>query len=322
MYSRPISSILVVTMTPQFCLEQVVSGRSIGLKNTPKNLITQMNKFTADDGENLSVKISGSGHPIVMLHGWTSNHAGWGSIPQALSPNHRVFSPDARGHGMQVLSKNQEPDVKRLARDVLNLLDHYGLEKAAMVGHSMGALTLWQFIRDFGCKRFSHLCIIDQSPKLVTDESWQNGIYGNFDAARSQLMLAELDSNFVETVLKLIAYGLNSKARVSYDRDSYGWELARKNLLPLDPQPLIAIWKSLVAADYRDVLSLINVPTLLVWGKESNFYTEATAKYLLTHIKLATSSSYENADHCPQLKDPLRFSTELLKFFACPTAPA
>jgi len=280
-----------------------------------------MKTFTADDGENLSVKITGNGSPIVMLHGWTSNHAGWGPLPQALTLNHRVFCPDARGHGSQVLSTTREPDVTRLARDVLNLLDDYGLEKAAMVGHSMGALTLWQFIRDFGCERLSHLCIIDQSPKLVTDVSWQNGIYGNFDEARSQHMLEELDSNFVETVLKLIAYGLNTKARESYDRDSSGWKLARKNLLPLDPQPLISIWKSLVAADYRDVLSLINVPTLLVWGKESNFYTEATAQYLLTHIKLATLSSYESADHCPQLKDPLRFSSELLKFFECLTVP-
>ena len=280
-----------------------------------------MNTFPTDDGENLSVKITGSGHPIIMLHGWTSDHAGWGSLPQTLTPNHRVFCPDARGHGSHVLSANRKPDVARLARDVLNLLDYYGLEQAAMVGHSMGALTLWQFIRDYGCGRLSHLCIIDQSPKLITDASWQNGIYGNFDAAHSQGMLEDLDPNFAETVLKLAAYGLNSKARETYDRDSSGWKLARKNLLRLDPLPLISIWKSLVAADYRDVLPLIKVPTLLVWGKESNFYTEATAQYLLDHIKLATLSSYENADHCPQLKDPLRFSSELLKFLEHPTVP-
>ena len=278
-----------------------------------------MKTFPTDDGENLSVKIAGSGLPILMLHGWTSNHAGWGFLPQTLTQKHRVFCPDARGHDSQVLSTIREPDVKRLSRDILNLLDYYGLEKAAMVGHSMGALTLWQFIRDYGCERLSHLCIIDQSPKLVTDDSWQNGIYGNFDAAHSQRMLEDMDSNFAETVLKLIAYGLNSKARETYDRDTSGWKLARHNLLRLDPQPLIAIWKSLVAADYRDVLSLINVPTLLVWGKDSNFYTEATAQYLLAHIKQATLSSYENADHCPQLKDPLRFSRELLKFFEHPT---
>lgn len=93
------------------------------------------------------------------------------------------------GHGGHALQVNRRPDVGRLARDVLNLMDHFGLEQAAVAGHSMGALTLWQFIRDFGGDRISRLCIIDQSPRLVTDAGWANGIYGDFDAARSQRML-------------------------------------------------------------------------------------------------------------------------------------
>jgi non-heme chloroperoxidase len=79
---------------------------------------------------------------------------------------------------------------------VENLLDHYGLEKLAIVGHSMGALTLWQYIRDHGCDRLSHICIIDQSPKLVTDATWRNGIYGDFDAVSSQDLINELDRGF------------------------------------------------------------------------------------------------------------------------------
>ena len=275
-----------------------------------------METFTADDGEQLHLRVSGNGSPILFLHGWTSSHTVWRPLLEALSPNHQIFRPDARGHGGHPLTVTQTPDVARLARDVENLLDHYGLEKLAIVGHSMGALTLWQYIRDHGCDRLSHICIIDQSPKLVTDATWRNGIYGDFDAVSSQDLINELDKDFAEAVLRLIAYGLNSRSRETYERNSSGWQDSRKNLQQLDPQAQISIWKSLVAADYRDVMPLITVPTLLAFGAQSNFYTAAVAQYLLTHITNARLSCYEKADHCPQLIDPQRFTAELVELQA------
>jgi pimeloyl-ACP methyl ester carboxylesterase len=138
--------------------------------------------FIADDGERLNLRISGSGLPLILLHGWTASHTLWNPLLETLQQHHRVFCPDARGHGGHALTVTHAPDITRLARDVLNLMDHYGLDQAALGGHSMGALTLWQFIRNFGCERLSRLCIIDQSPKLMTDASWPNvngGAIGN-----------------------------------------------------------------------------------------------------------------------------------------------
>ena len=275
-----------------------------------------MEIFTADDGEPLHLCVSGDGSPVVMLHGWTSSHTVWTPLLDCLRQHHRVFCPDARGHGGHPLAVTQTPDVARLARDLLNLLDRFGLEQAAVVGHSMGALTLWQFIRDQGCQRLSHLCIIDQSPKLVTDSTWANGIYGDFDASRSQRLIDDLEADFAEAVLRLTAFGRNTRARKGYQRDGSGWRQSRLALRRLDPHPLIAIWDSLVAADYRDVLPCIDLPTLLVWGSESNFYTAATAQFLLDRITGAGLSCYEGADHSPQVHQPQRFAAELTGFLA------
>ena len=273
-----------------------------------------MKTFTADDGENLYLHISGQGQPVILLHGWTSSHVAFAPLQTALESTHQVYCPDARGHGGHPLWVSATPDVARLARDLHNLLDAHDLQKVALVGHSMGALTLWQYIRDYGCERLSHICIIDQSPKLLTDASWQNGIYGNFDAAHANELIANLEADFAESVLRLIALGLNAKARETYQRNSYGWQLVRQSLLPLAPAPLISIWKSLTAADYRDVLPKITIPTLLAWGEQSNFYTPATAQYLLDHIPGSVLSCYAKADHCPHFQNLQRFSAELLTF--------
>ena len=84
----------------------------------------------------------------------------------------------------------------------------------------------------------------------------------------------------------------------------------------IDPPPAIAIWETLVDADYRDVLPTIDVPTLLAHGTASNFYTAETARYIAAHVPHARVSFYEGADHCPHMLQPERFAdefSELLK---------
>ena len=267
----------------------------------------------ADDGEQIHVHVSGSGTPILLLHGWTANHASWAPLVAPLSQHFRLLRPDARAHGGHALTVNHEPDVKRLARDIINLLDHFEIERIAAVGHSMGALTLWQCLQDFGTERFSHLAFIDQSPKLMTDDTWNAGIYGDFDSARAQRLIDDLEADFVEAVLRLIAFGLNDKARETYLRNSSGWRAARDALRNINPQSAIAIWKSLAAADYRVVLPTIKVPTLLAYGTSSNFYPAETARFVASHMPQAKLSLYEGADHGPHLLQPDRFTRELVE---------
>ena len=265
----------------------------------------------ADDGETLDVTLRGQGTPIVLLHGWSASHAAWSPLVESLSKHHRVIRPDARGHGQHRISTAQPPDLARLARDLLNILDALAIEQAVVAGHSMGALTLWRYIGDYGTARLSRLCFIDQSPKLSTDAEWHNGIYGDFDAARSACFVAELQAEPVESIMRLVANGLNAKALASYQRNSTGWRVLRQELAKLDAAPLIAIWQSLVAADLRPVLPRIDRPTLLVYGSASNFYTEATARYVAEHTPGATLRFYPDADHCPHLLQPDQFVADL-----------
>ncbi|MBK1683027.1 alpha/beta fold hydrolase [Rhodoferax fermentans] len=278
--------------------------------------------ISADDGETLHLHRRGEGPPVLLLHGWTSSHMAFSPLVEQLSNTYQVLRPDARGHGDHRLTVNPAPDVQRLARDVINLLDHLKIDRVVAVGHSMGALTLWQCLRDYGSARFSHLAFVDQSPKLVTDASWDGGIYGDFDANRSQQLISDLERDFIEAVLRLVAFGLNDKARASYLRNSSGWRLMRESLQTVDPGSAIAIWKSLVAADYRDVLPKINVPTLLACGTCSNFYTAETARFVATQTPGAQLSFYDGADHGPHLAQPERFVAELRALINTPSPQA
>lgn len=273
-----------------------------------------MDHIFADDGEPIHFRVSGDGQPMVLLHGWTSTHRDWNPFVDAFAQAHRVFRWDARAHGGHALRTGSVPTVQRMARDLANLIEHFALDEVVVVGHSMGVLTLWQYLRDFGSQRIARAVFIDQSPKLVTDDEWHNGIYANFDWQRNVVFMRELERDFAEAVLRLGADGLNERARRRYLENGEAIELFRQRMRTLKAKPLIDCWASLTAADFREVLPRIDVPVQLIYGAESNFYTRETALFVRDSIPDAELHIYPGVDHAPHLWSRERFIADVLAF--------
>jgi len=273
--------------------------------------------FRADDGEELRVWRHGDvGPAIVFLHGWTASHLEWSPLVHELETRHRVFRWDARAHSGQPPLTSTVATAARMARDLDQMIDAFDLAGACFVGHSMGALTLWQYLRDFGDAKLGRLCLIDQSPKLTTDASWDLGIYGAFDAAHSARFLGELREDFAEAVLRLIAHGLNDQAREGYAANTRGWQRMREALRALPAAALTDCWEDLVRLDLRDAVGLTTRPCLLVYGGRSNFYRLETAHWIAARLADARLSIYAEANHSPHMMDPARFVVELTEFVA------
>ncbi len=86
----------------------------------------------------------GEGPPVLLIHGFASNHAvNWVNTQWLRSLTHagyRVIAFDNRGHGQS--DKLHDPDAYTthiMAEDARALLDHLGIERAGVVGYSMGA---------------------------------------------------------------------------------------------------------------------------------------------------------------------------------------
>ena len=108
--------------------------------------MTDSRTMTASDGVQLSYRVRGSGDPVVLIHGFLVDaDLNWiqsGVADHLVAAGHRVVLPDARGHG-----RSDKPHdagayrVERLVRDVTELLDELQIDRAALVGYSMGADT-------------------------------------------------------------------------------------------------------------------------------------------------------------------------------------
>jgi len=286
-----------------------------------------VNQFQTGDGATLHYEVIGSGRPVVLLHGWTSSHREWLYYATQLSGSGRFLCWDARGHGFRKQPADAEPPtVGRMAEDLFELIRHEQLQAPVLLGHSMGALTAWEHIGRYGTDHLGGLVLIDQSPRLVTDQDWDLGIYGAFDADHNTRFIEALETDFAEAVLRLAAYGYNTKVRERYEADSGGFRMLREFLREMDAGPLIECWRSLAAADYRAVLPKIDVPTLLIYGDQSQFYSLEVAEFVRSAIPNAQLEVYRNSDHSPHLWQRDRFLADMKRFLAdldrvsCPTS--
>ena len=85
-------------------------------------------------------EVRGAGAPIVLLHPFPFARDIWGGVAEVLSVRHQVIAVDARGFGETPLGPRGYA-ITDLADDVVGLLDHLGVARAAVLGMSMGGYT-------------------------------------------------------------------------------------------------------------------------------------------------------------------------------------
>jgi pimeloyl-ACP methyl ester carboxylesterase len=274
-----------------------------------------MEHFTRPDGTEIHYISLGEGDTtLVFLHGWTASVREWLPFASELSENHRVVSWDARGHGGHEYAEDAQMSLTSMADDLEAMLEHLEITDAVLIGHSMGALTSWEYLRRHGDSRLRGLCIVDQSPKLVTDEQWQHGVYSDFSSETNHAFLQRLSENFAEGVLELIAFGKNQRSRENYEQNSRGFQQMRA-YLQKQPAPLLTrCWDSITQQDYRDVVSNIKLPALLIYGDESQFYSTELQQWIHAQINGSALHVYEQSDHSPHLWHKERFIYDLNRF--------
>lgn len=94
------------------------------------------------DGIALHVEVAGAGTPIVFVHEFAGDHRSWEPQMRFFSRSHRCVSFAARGYLPSDVPTNPDAYGQDIARrDILAVMDGLGIEKAHVVGHSMGAYS-------------------------------------------------------------------------------------------------------------------------------------------------------------------------------------
>lgn len=100
-------------------------------------------------GVKIAYFVQGKGEPIVLIHGWLSSAGiNWAlrRTSDLLARDHQVIAMDVRGHGLSDKPAKEEAYGPELVEDVVRLLDHLKIQKAHIVGYSMGGIIAANFL--------------------------------------------------------------------------------------------------------------------------------------------------------------------------------
>lgn len=268
----------------------------------------------------LVVHVAGDGPPVVLLHGFTSSHLEWLGVKSQLARSHTCVAWDARGHGDHPAGE-AGLTIGDLAQDLATVVASLAPRTPVVVGHSIGALTILEYLRTRGARTLAGMVLVDQSPRMLTGPAWDLGLYGGFSPNDNLAFEWQLRRDAAEAYLRLLACGFNAQARAEYDANTAAMR-RRRTLMRLVPgAPWLALWKSFAHKDYRDDLAAATVPVLAVLGGASNLYdAPRLGRWFDEHVPFAEVLRYDGADHTPHLMMPARFAHDVAAFAARCTA--
>lgn len=237
-----------------------------------------------------------SSAPVLVL----SNSLGadlsmWDAQTSVLSSQFRVLRYDTRGHGTSSVP-DQPFSIGALATDLLDLLDHLGLEKVSFCGLSMGGLTgMW--LGAHAASRLHRLVLSNTAAKIGSQETWS------------------------ERIARVHAGGLNSIVDDVMQRwftpdifsDPRRLQAPRQMFLRTSQAGYLACCEAIQSADYRGLIPAITVPTLVIAGREDRVTTPGDAAFLEQAIPGAACVVVPGA-HLANIEFPVDYNAVLTGF--------
>ncbi|MFH9355193.1 alpha/beta fold hydrolase [Kitasatospora sp. NPDC017646] len=276
-----------------------------------------MHEMITNDGVRLTYRDSGGdGVPLVMLHGWGQTQEMFRHQFEELAPGRRVVTVDFRGHG-----RSDKPShgyrVARLARDVLDLVDHLGLDAFDALGWSMGASVWWSFVDQYGTGRIRRFVVVDQpaavaaAPWMAPAEQRESGAI--FDVAGLLELGAALAGPEGATVREDFV-----RSMFSGDTDPDVLAFVTEEIRSTPAYAGVPLLFDHCAQDWRDVLDRIDVPTLVL-GCEGSHVDPASQRFVAGRIpgaRLHVFPASVASSHFPFLENPGEFNAVVEKFLS------
>ncbi len=248
------------------------------------------------------------GEPLIILHGLYGSGDNWMSIAREFANKYTVYLIDQRNHGRSPHSDDMSYNI--LADDLLNFMNKHYIERANIIGHSMGGKTAMWFSFKYP-ERLNRVVVVDIAPKSydISDT--------NFNVHK--MIISALKSAEPETAVsrKEIENRLNRhipnqqlnmfllKNIERTDDGTYRWRI---NINSID--------KNLknIMNGFSELNSPVKTPTLFVKGELSNYIRSEDSDTIETFFPNSEIKIVPDAGHWLHAQQPELFTKTVLEF--------
>jgi pimeloyl-ACP methyl ester carboxylesterase len=260
------------------------------------------------------------GEPIVWIHGLGACWQTWLENLPYFARTHRCIALDLPGFGQSKLPKDWDVSIERYAGVVDELCDRLGIDRAIVVGNSMGGFIGAAMAIHFSTR-------VDKLVLVSAAVFWQ-------EYRRAQPLVALARSTDASVGRALVGGAPRMVTRPRLRAAALGFGGIRyPHLLPRELQAELLLTAKRTRgflpalealADYplREELSQVKCPTLIVWGTHDTLVSVKHASELEHLIPNARKVIFERTGHVAMLERPERFNAAVTEFLAEAPRPA
>lgn len=265
--------------------------------------------FADADGIQLYYEEAGSGSAIVFVHEFATDHRGWEPQMRHFARRHRCVAFNARGYPPSDVPGDLDAYGQEIAAgDIAHVMRHLGIDKAHIVGLSMGGNATLHFGLLY--------------PDMALSLTVAGAGYGSNPAETAQFradaaaMADRYDSDGSRAVAETYSLG---PARVQYrEKDPRGWALFKEILGQHDATGAALTMRGVQARrptfdDLADGLKALAIPTLIVAGDEDDLSLDASL-WLKRTVPSAALWMLPKTGHMLNLEDSAAFNRGLEEF--------
>ncbi len=256
-----------------------------------------MPTFTSNDAQINYQTFGDAAKPaLIFSNSLGTNFKMWQAQIDFFQQDFFVICYDTRGHGAS--SAPQGPySIDQLGQDVVNLLDHLNVEKAAFCGISMGGLT-GQWLAIHRPERFNQVVVCNTAAKIGQEQAWNDRAALVREQGLQPIASTAASRWFTEPFIQSNATVVNN---------------LQNDLAAGSAEGYASCCEALAKADVREQLKDINVPVLVVAGQQDPVTTVVDGQFMVERI--ANSQLFEiNASHISNVELPNEFNQAVKQF--------
>lgn len=268
-----------------------------------------MSTFTLKNGMKLYYEDRGSGQPVILLHGWTSDCDVYNEPISIIGDRARFITYDHRGHGRSKDASGEPVTLATLASDLNEMIEAFELTDVTLLGWSMGATVVLSYVEAYGCSRLKQIVLCDMTPKKVNDDGWNLGLYkGAYTQADSD---ADRNKDFATLFYEYAVHADPALGRVPKPLLKMG---IRKQMKQFDESVAMSLFNSMNDTDYRGSVAKITVPLTYFYAVPGSLYPPELAEWYSSQVTVPYKAiPFEQSTHRFVTEHPKEFAAELEK---------
>ncbi|MEM1337171.1 MAG: alpha/beta hydrolase [Bacteroidota bacterium] len=219
------------------------------------------------DSIHIHAVVGGSGQPLLLLHGAPESHVMWRNLAPKLAKDFTVIVPDLRGYGRSDKPRKGDYSKRRMAKDQIELMKELGYNTFLIASHDRGSHTARRLAKDYP-EAVKKMVIMDIIPATYVWEHMDTAVAKRFWAWTFWSQPYPLPE-------KLMGPQAAAFVKMSAGEDeAAGEDYAATNGTEDAFHAMCEDYRASAGVDIEhdkaDAAVKIDVPTLVIWGKQSN----------------------------------------------------